>query len=1508
MADNQFQIKITIDGEQVAPEAKRMRKAIEQELTEAFSVDFDISGGMGGLLEDASRPADAVVEAWEAAQQEIGSNVIPQLVAEINAWLERIGVDRPFTELAAQSAEAAEQILRDFRSLNGRIPTEALEERISTLRLELQELEREMQDLTTRSSGASAKYRAEFQQAVEEARKLRGRSPEDEALYADGYLPTGVGIGGESGYFAGGAEGSEADDEWYRALDTSIEEAKRLGAEDAARLDELTEKIIAKEAQLSALLASNLEHTADEYREALSEASDPAEMERLYNELENVQRDFEQARQRFADAVAEVVAQAEQELDEAASKAEAAAKAAERTPEGRVSVEAAKQQTASVEAAEQRKTEIVREEAKRRTELARAEAEERKQLAKQETIQVREEEKRKTQAAAQSLKQREKYERRLAAAKEKAAELGISWQDVIAKEIKAGRSLDAIIGAMRGVEREQRRVERGAGDIADEYRRGQRFVDRFAESLEDAQRKQRGVTEVARGVEDAGRQLQFAGTAVTGALTVAARDYQGYLEQTGRGARSLEMSAEMVDRYRQALIDQAGEAGFKPDVMAEGVKKYAQALGQRVETEQQMQSTIDETIPMLQLAQMAEADLGLVVDATANSLNQFRLEADETNRVIALMNQVADDTTAEVDSVAETFSYAAGQAGQLGMSVEELSAMTAMLADVGLVGSRAGTALDQMLKNIAAPTNKAKEQMEALFGTESPFYDAEGRFIGIAQTIDKMAAATENLSEEERNAAMATLFTRNARRAAIELVDKQIAAREDGINVIQRETEAMTEAPRTWTERLEAWEEDDERILQRTQARWSATWRQIGKGVIETTLPSLERAGTALDAINQFATDHPAIVGWAAKVAAGTVAIGTLTNLGGMTMRNLQMLRNVVSAVRDALSGGAEALEEAAAGKAFEAQVTSAGEQFRALIVSAAQEAAATEQTGAETETATEVTGGKTETATEVAGGKTETSLELAGAKTETAIETSGAGAETGAEIAGGAGAAAAGAGGAAAAGGVSLASILAALGTGAGALAASGGVLLGGGLNELLARTVGGPFQTTGKWAAVGAHAAGGLFGEETGDDWALAVGKFFGEIDEGTEGLSRSADAMAQRYRAMQDAMTSADGVMDAWNAKLQQDQYDITPTIDPAEQMRQLNEDQVDAVETYIEMRRKEEEAVEELNADLAQAADDLEEDLDAIDDRFADLAQEERDFQTEQAKRAADFHREQQRAEAEHQRELARMREDHLWTMSDLAAQRDALAMVKEQRRYARERKRKKEDFRRQQGQRAKSFQREQQERAEQFEARIAQEREALRQERRERIRAHQQEVQELREHHREKMRERRREQALEIAAEIDHQGDKRTVIDQYHQAMYEDLEAWLGSYTDLWADYVASLPTPQSDETHGIIGGRQTGGYIDKTGAYRMHRGEFVLNPQTTRQTERYVGPLTQQRLIAGMAGAGGRQSVTVRYNDARTVRITGALTAQERADLRREIREETIGGVNEALRNANVTR
>jgi hypothetical protein len=583
--------------------------------------------------------------------------------------------------------------------------------------------------------------------------------------------------------------------------------------------------------------------------------------------------------------------------------------------------------------------------------------------------------------------------------------------------------------------------------------------------------------------------------------------------------------------------------------------------------------------------------------------------------------------------------------------------------------------------------------------------------------------------------------------------------------------------------------------------------------------------------------------------------------------------------------------------------VTGAGEQFRALIVSAAQEAAATEQTGAETETATEVTGGKTETATEVTGGKTETSIEVAGAKTETAIETSGAGAETGAEIAGGAGAAAAGAGGAAAAGGVSLASLLAALGTGTGALAASGGVLLGGGLNELLARTVGGPFQTTGKWATVGAHAAGGLFGEETGDDWALAVGKFFGEIDEGTEGLSRSADAMAQRYRAMQDAMTSADGVMDAWNAKLQQDQYDITPSIDPAEQMRQLNEDQVDAVEAYIEMRRKEEEAVEDLNADLAQAADDLEEDLDAIDDRFADLAQEERDFQTEQAKRAADFHREQQRAEAEHQRELERMREDHLWTMEDLASKRDALGMVKEERRYNRERNRKEEDFRRQQSQRAEDFKREQQERAEQFKARIAQEREALRQERRERIRAHQQEVQELREHHRKKMQERRREQALEITAEIDHQGDKQTVIDQYHQAMYKDLEAWLGSYTDLWADYVANLPTPQGGQGHGIIGGRQAGGYIDQTGAYRMHRGEFVLNPETTRQTERYVGPLTQRRLIAGMAGAGGRQSVNVTYRDARTIRINGALTAQERADLRREIREETIAGINDVLRN-----
>ena len=86
---------------------------------------------------------------------------------------------------------------------------------------DLAEFRAECSSLFQFSSTASVRYKVAFQGAVEEARKVRGFSPEDEALYVQGYLPKGFGVYGESRFFKRGHTRHtvcETGDAWYRAL------------------------------------------------------------------------------------------------------------------------------------------------------------------------------------------------------------------------------------------------------------------------------------------------------------------------------------------------------------------------------------------------------------------------------------------------------------------------------------------------------------------------------------------------------------------------------------------------------------------------------------------------------------------------------------------------------------------------------------------------------------------------------------------------------------------------------------------------------------------------------------------------------------------------------------------------------------------------------------------------------------------------------------------------------------------------------------------------------------------------------------------------------------------------------------------------------------------------------------------------------------------------------------------------------------------------------------------
>lgn len=169
--------------------------------------------------------------------------------------------------------------------------------------------------------------------------------------------------------------------------------------------------------------------------------------------------------------------------------------------------------------------------------------------------------------------------------------------------------------------------------------------------------------------------------------------------------------------------------------------------------------TIDALPGLLDLAASSGADLGTATDIAASALRGFQLDASESGRVADVFAEAANRTNAGVEDMGEAMKYIAPVANAMGMSIEETAAAVGILSDAGIKGGQAGTVLRGALTRLTNPSKEAAEAMDEL---GMSFFDAQGNMLPMEGIIAELQKGTKDLTEEQRNQAMATLFGQEA--------------------------------------------------------------------------------------------------------------------------------------------------------------------------------------------------------------------------------------------------------------------------------------------------------------------------------------------------------------------------------------------------------------------------------------------------------------------------------------------------------------------------------------------------------------------------------------------------------------------------------------------------------------------------------------------------------------------------------------------------------------------------
>lgn len=411
---------------------------------------------------------------------------------------------------------------------------------------------------------------------------------------------------------------------------------------------------------------------------------------------------------------------------------------------------------------------------------------------------------------------------------------------------------------------------------------------------------QKNTEKLRNNLSSAGRGFKDAGRSMTMGMTLPIVAFGASAIQTSikfdKAMNKVEALSGATGKSLQQLRDMAKDLGSTTQFSA---SEAADAMGFLSMAGFSVNETLSATPALLNLAASSSTDLGRSADIASNILGAFNMDATETGRVADVLAFTTAKANVNMEEMAEAMKDAAPVANKFGISIEETSAAIGLLGNIGIKGSKAGTALRNMMLQLASPTSEVKNIMQAL-GVEA-VDKTTGKMRSLEGIMKDLGPAISNLPEAKQLSALEAIFGRRAIAGASELVAQSLKLGDDGKTSIERFTETLGQA-------------------EGSAERMANTMMKGGPGAVKSLASAFEGLQLAvtdsglLDAfvflVNKITSMvrwlsklNPTILKWATVIAAVLAILGPLVWMIGSFLGAASTLITVVNAVNAAFIG-----------------------------------------------------------------------------------------------------------------------------------------------------------------------------------------------------------------------------------------------------------------------------------------------------------------------------------------------------------------------------------------------------------------------------------------------------------------------------------------------------------------------------------------------------------------------------------------------------------------------------
>ena len=253
-----------------------------------------------------------------------------------------------------------------------------------------------------------------------------------------------------------------------------------------------------------------------------------------------------------------------------------------------------------------------------------------------------------------------------------------------------------------------------------------------ARSLENLNRQQRVnsrmgqlKTSIGNGARKVGKAA-VAG-AVVGTIAVSygavesARAYTDFNGQMKRVQAIANASATDFEILEKSAMKFGATTSFTSIQAAQAMEKMALAGFSTKQILEGMPGVLD-------LAAASGEDLAMVSDIITDNLIPFNMTAKDTNRFADVLAYTMSKTNVDVNMLGESFKYASGGAGALGVSLEETSSVLGLMGDQAIKSGQAGRGLNAVFTNLATKAKNLKK-------IDIDIVADNGDFVGIVETV-----------------------------------------------------------------------------------------------------------------------------------------------------------------------------------------------------------------------------------------------------------------------------------------------------------------------------------------------------------------------------------------------------------------------------------------------------------------------------------------------------------------------------------------------------------------------------------------------------------------------------------------------------------------------------------------------------------------------------------------------------------------------------------------------------